>query len=101
MADTPEVKVKKKVVAILKEYRAYYFYPVTGGYGGSGVPDIVGCYRGTFFGIECKAGNNKPTALQQKNLDNIKAMGGVALVINEDTLEDVRIMFHGIDRNDW
>lgn len=101
MADTPEVKVKKKVVAILKEYRAYYFYPVTGGYGGSGVPDIVGCYRGTFFGIECKAGNNKPTALQQKNLDNIKAMGGVALVINEDTLEDVRIMFQGIDRNDW
>ena len=101
MADTPEVKVKKKVVATLKEYRAYYFYPVTGGYGGSGVPDIVGCYRGTFFGIECKAGNNKPTALQQKNLDNIKAMGGVALVINEDTLEDVRIMFQGIDRNDW
>lgn len=101
MADTPEVKVKKKVVAILKEYRAYYFYPVTGGYGGSGVPDIVGCYRGTFFGIECKAGNNKPTALQQKNLGNIKAMGGVALVINEDNLEDVRIMFQGIDRNDW
>ena len=101
MADTPEVKVKKKVVAILKEYRAYYFYPVTGGYGGSGVPDIVGCYRGTFFGIECKAGNNKPTALQQKNLDNIKAMGGVALVINEDTLEDVRIMMQGIERNDW
>ena len=65
------------------------------------MPDIVGCYRGTFFGIECKAGNNKPTALQQKNLDNIKAMGGVALVINEDTLEDVRIMFQGIDRNDW
>ena len=101
MSQTPEVKVKKKVVAILKEYRAYYFYPVTGGYGGSGVPDIVGCYRGTFFGIECKAGNNKPTALQQKNLDNIKAMGGVALVINEDTLEDVRIMFQGIERNDW
>ena len=101
MADTPEVKVKKKVVAILKELRAYYFYPVTGGYGGSGVPDIVGCYHGKFFGIECKAGNNKPTALQQKNLDNIKAMGGVALVINEDNLEDVRIMFQGIDRNDW
>ena len=101
MADTPEVKVKKKVVAILKEYRAYYFYPVTGGYGGSGVPDIVGCYRGTFFGIECKAGNNKPTALQQKNLDNIKAMGGIAMVVNEDNIEDVHIMMQGIERNDW
>jgi hypothetical protein len=90
MADTPEVKVKKKVVAVLKELRAYYFYPVTGGYGGSGVPDIVGCYHGKFFGIECKAGKGKPTPLQQKNLDNIKAMGGIALVVNENNIDDVR-----------
>jgi Holliday junction resolvase len=90
MADTPEVKVKKRVVAILKELRAYYFYPVTGGYGGSGVPDIVGCHHGKFFGIECKAGKNKPTALQEKNLTAIKAMGGIALVINEDNINDVR-----------
>jgi Holliday junction resolvase len=90
MADTPEVKVKKKVVAILKELRAYYFYPVTGGYGGSGVPDIVGCYNGKFFGIECKAGKNKPTALQLKQLEAIKATGGVSLVINEDNIDHVR-----------
>jgi Holliday junction resolvase len=81
MADTPEVKVKKKVVAILKELR---------GYGGSGVPDIVGCLHGKFFGIECKSGRNRPTALQQKNLDAIKAMGGIALVINEDNIDSVR-----------
>ena len=92
MADTPEVKVKKKVVAILKESRAYYFYPVTGGYGGSGVPDIIGCYHGNFFGIECKAGKNKPTPLQQKNINSIHAAGGTALVINEDNIEDVRNM---------
>jgi len=90
MADTPEAKVKKKVVAHLKKAGVYYFYPVTGGYGGSGVPDIVGCSNhGKFFGIECKAGKNKPTALQQKNLDSIKAMGGIALVINEDNITDV------------
>lgn len=92
MADTPEVKVKKKVVAVLKELRAYYFYPVTGGYGGSGVPDIVGCLHGKFFGIECKAGKNKPTPLQRKNLDNIRATGGVAMVINEDNIADVRTL---------
>jgi Holliday junction resolvase len=57
VAQTPEAKVKAKVVAQLKTLGAYYFYPVTGGYGGSGVPDIVGCLRGTFFAIECKAGN--------------------------------------------
>lgn len=89
MADTPEVKVKRKVVEQLKKMGAYYFYPVTGGYGGSGVPDIVGCYHGKFFGIECKAGKNKPTPLQQKNLDSIKAMGGISMVINEDNIHEV------------
>ena len=51
MAMTPEAKVKKKVVAHLNMLGAYYFYPVTGGYGRSGVPDIIGCYKGQFFGI--------------------------------------------------
>ena len=92
MAQTPEAKVKAKVVAILKELRAYYFYPVTGGYGSSGVPDIVGCYHGKFFGIECKAGNNKPTPLQEKNLEAIKAMGGIAMVINETNIDHVRYL---------
>ncbi len=79
---TPEAKVKKKVVEQLKQLRAYYFYPVTGGYGRSGVPDIIGCYEGLFFGIECKAGNNKPTPLQEKNLKEIRAAGGLDMVVN-------------------
>lgn len=89
MAMTPEVKVKRAVVQQLKALGAYYFYPVTGGFGGSGVPDIVGCYNGLFFGIECKAGSNKPTALQQKNLSDIETSGGIALVINEINVDSV------------
>lgn len=86
MAKTPEAKVKEKVTKTLKAMGAYYFYPVTGGFGKSGVPDIVGCCNGVFFGIECKAGNNKPTALQKKNLEDIDSAGGLAMVINEETL---------------
>ena len=86
---TPEVKVKRVVVAQLKELGAYYFYPVTGGYGASGVPDIVGCYQGKFFAIECKAGKNKPTALQQRNIGAIAAQGGMVKVINEDNMNEV------------
>jgi len=86
---TPEAKVKKKVVQILKQRGAYYFYPVTGGYGRSGVPDIIACYKGRFIGIECKAGTNKPTALQQKNLTDIKLADGIALVVNEENIEEV------------
>jgi Holliday junction resolvase len=89
---TPEKKVKTKVVDILKGFGAYYFYPVTGGYGASGVPDIVGCYKKRFFAIECKAGKGKTTALQEKNIAQIIAQGGLAIVVNEDNIEDVRML---------
>ena len=86
---TPEGKVKRRVTKILQQYGAYYFSPVTGGFGRSGVPDIVACYQGVFVGIECKAGSNKPTALQFKNFEDIHANGGWVMVVNEETVEDV------------
>ena len=92
---TPEAKVKKVVVNQLRNLGAYYFYPVTGGYGRSGVPDIVGCYQGKFFGIECKAGKNTPTPLQQINLDDIEKQDGIALVVNEKNMHSVRDLITG------
>jgi len=94
---TPEKKVKNKVVAVLKAYEAYYFFPATGGYGVSGVPDVVGCYKGKFFAIECKAGVNKPTALQDRNMQKIKDNGGLAIVVNEENQEAVENLLRGID----
>jgi Holliday junction resolvase len=87
---TPEKKVKAKVVEILKGFGAYYFYASTGGYGASGVPDIICCYQKRFLAIECKAGKGKTTALQEKNIAQIIAQGGLAMVVNEDNIEDVR-----------
>jgi Holliday junction resolvase len=96
---TPEAKVKAKVVAVLKKAGVYYFYPVTGGYGASGVPDIIVCCDGQFLAIECKAGNNKPTALQERNMQQIKDSGGVAIVVNEENLnlvQEVLTMLQGV-----
>ena len=83
---TPEKKVKNKVVQILKQYGAYYFFPATYGYGRSGVPDVICCYRGHFIGIECKAGSNVPTAIQERELQSIEVAGGTALVIHDTNL---------------
>ena len=47
---TPEAKVKRVVTKHLKSVGAYYFFPATGGYGKSGVPDIVGCLGGSSLG---------------------------------------------------
>ena len=95
MAMTPEAKVKKKCVAVLKELNCYYFFPATGGYGKSGVPDIILCYTGLFVGIECKAGKGKTTALQDMNLRDIRAAGGLDLVINELNVDKLKELIVG------
>jgi len=84
---TPEKKVKLKVKQILKELDCYYFMTSTGGYGSSGVPDIIACYQGRFIGIECKANGNKPTNLQLKNLQDIFNAQGQSLVIDEKNID--------------
>ncbi len=89
MATTPEKKVKDQVVKILKAHGVYYFFPATFGMGRSGVPDIICCYKGQFIGIECKAGKNTTTALQDRELAAIKAAGGLPLVVNEWNMHEV------------
>jgi len=94
MADTPERKVKKKVIEILKSAGAYYAMPVASGFGNAGVPDILACHKGVFFGIECKANGGKPTALQLSNLAQIERAGGVALLIDETNTQDLYRYFN-------
>ena len=45
-----------------------------------GLPDIVGCYEGDFFGIEMKlpGRQRRLTPIQKANLDKIRAAGGLA-----------------------
>lgn len=90
--------VKAQVVKMLKDIEAYYFYPVANGYMSSGVPDIVACVNGKFVGIECKAGDNKPTALQTKNLLDITNAGGTASVINENSLDDLKQLLKELNK---
>ena len=92
---TPEGRVKDKITKLLKSYNVYYFFPVTGGYGVSGIPDIVCCHNGRFIAIECKAGKNKTTALQDRQLEMIRQSGGIALVINEENIHEVENIING------
>jgi Holliday junction resolvase len=89
MATTKEGLVKKKVKKILDDLGAYHFSPMATGFGRSGVPDIIACYKGKFIGIECKSGDNKPTLLQLRNIDDIKRNQGLAIVINEDNIQEL------------
>ena len=96
MSTTPEAKVKSKIVKLLKQYGAYYFFPATHGYGRSGVPDIVCCVNGKFVAIECKAGSNKPTALQKREIAAIQTARGHAMVVNETNQDVLEILLKEI-----
>lgn len=96
MAKTPEKVVKDKVVSVLKSEDVYYFFPATHGYGRSGVPDIIACVNGLFLAIECKAGGNKPTALQIREIESIRRNDGVAVIVDETNWDMLRELIRKI-----
>jgi hypothetical protein len=89
---TPEAKVKAKIHAILKKHRAYAVNYIGGISANNGTPDILACLNGRFIGIEAKAGKNKPTELQTLNLKRIDEAGGLALVINEENINQLEFI---------
>jgi Holliday junction resolvase len=89
MASTPESRVKKKVKEILDQMGVYHFSPMQNGMGRAGIPDIIGCLEGQFLGIECKAGKGTTTALQERELTRIQNAGGLALVVNEENMNQL------------
>jgi len=87
MSKTPEKAVKDRVKKLLETSHAYFFMPIGGMFSQAGIPDIVCCVEGKFLAVECKAGHNKPTALQDRELQRIRDAGGTALVINEENID--------------
>lgn len=59
-----------------------------------GIPDIIGCYKGKFVGLEIKipGRQNKTTALQKQVLGQITQAGGVGKVVTskKEALEVLR-----------
>ena len=87
--NTPEGKVKKKVVEVLKKHGVWYFFPANNGFGMAGIPDIVSCVKGQFLGVEVKADKSKkPTALQVQCGEKIqKASGWWLVVYDQETVD--------------
>ena len=86
---TPEGKVKKIGRATMTKMGVYHFPAFSGGYGRSGVPDDIGCYQGYFVAVEYKAKGGKPTALQLKNMDDIRKSGGIVLLVDEGNVHQL------------
>jgi len=97
---TPEVKVKNQIRKLLDKRGAYYHMTVTGGYGKSGAPDFLVCYRGRAIAVEAKAGKGTTTALQDQQLEKIEKAGGIAMVVSDDgvSIKSLEMMLDFIDK---
>ena len=62
-------------------------------YGTAGIPDIIACIGGRFYGFEVKTDSCKPTKLQEATIRKILAAGGTALVVR--SVDEVRAVVNG------
>ena len=62
-------------------------------YGTAGIPDIIACVNGKFYGFEVKTETGKPTALQQATIRKILDAEGIAIVVR--SVDEVRAVLNG------
>lgn len=86
-----EKTVVKKIKDMLeKDFPGFYFKSHGSGYQKTGIPDILGCHKGIFIGIEVKTPKtkNNVSELQKKCIRDINQAGGISFVAWD--VEDVR-----------
>lgn len=96
---TPEGKVKKKLLDLLKSLGGdcFYYMPVQNGMGQSGIPDVMAIIKGVPFAFECKATPKQhPTVLQAYALDRIHKALGFAWVVDNESVELAKKMIGAI-----
>jgi Holliday junction resolvase len=77
-----EADIVKAIMRYLKTLPICFCWKEHGGmYGTAGVPDIIACIDGKFYGFEVKTEKGQPTELQKATIRKIIKAGGVAVVV--------------------
>ena len=65
-----------------------------------GIPDILACVGGSFYAIEVKAPNGRPSVLQLVTLRKIRQAGGYGILLYPDDYDGF-IKHFGSRNNEW
>lgn len=78
-----ESGLSKRIAAALRAEGAFCFKVWGSEYMMAGLPDIIGCYRGRFFGFETKLPEKRKNVsnIQQRVMTKIEAAGGYTQVV--------------------
>lgn len=88
-----DIMLEKDIVVAIMRYlkarpRCFAWKTHGGMYGTAGIPDIVACIDGRFYGFEVKQPGGKLTRLQEVTLRKIEDAGGVAVKVT--SVEEVK-----------
>ena len=84
-----ESDIVKAIMRYLKTVPNCFAWKEHGGmYGTAGIPDIIACINGKFYGFEVKTDKGQPTELQKATIRKIIKAGGTALVVR--SVDDVK-----------
>jgi Holliday junction resolvase len=81
-----EAQVQKKIIDYLEENGAYVFKVIKSNR--SGVADVIACLNGAFIAFEVKAAKGRPSPLQVKHVEYVRASGGLSEIVY--SLEEVK-----------
>jgi len=85
-----EQKLQSKIQKYLQAQGCYVFKTITTNK--AGIPDLIVCRpKGSFLALEVKIKGNKASALQEYNIETIRATGGEAYVVY--SLDEVKELF--------
>lgn len=91
----PETRLVKKIKeALLEEFPKGLFLKIHGSpYQEGGIPDLLCCIDGVFFGLEAKEDDNEATPSQLDMMKRIRLAGGYATEIRspEEAVDYVKM----------
>lgn len=95
MKETP---FKEKVEKWLSDNGFWYIkYWAGNGFTKEGIPDILACINGKFYGMELKGTDGKPRLLQLVKLRDIRKAGGVGVVLWPEDFDYFVAFVNGTD----
>ena len=90
-----ETPITQKIIEALRKEGGFWFKSHGNMYQMAGLPDIIGCYKGRFVGIEVKRPSRKESGvspIQAHRLKQIAEAGGISGVAS--SVEDALAILH-------
>lgn len=95
----PEAKLSREIMAELRRRGAFVFKVWGNEHMLSGLPDILGCYRGQFIGVETKMPGNTTSKRQDYVIAKLRE-AGARVVVAYSVQEALEVLDGGVTPGD-